>query len=137
MASTLLAGSLAPKRPLGTLICWSEVLAGLALLPLLVRSPWAAILAMALHGFFTAPLTVWALTLRMEFIPPPLRGRTFALLRMLIQGAGPAGSLLAGMLLPLVGLRVMVVLAAAIAGGGSCRLPGADATHRWPTRQTG
>lgn len=120
MASALLAGSLAPKRPLGTLICWSEVLAGLALLPLLVRSPWAAILAMALHGFFTAPLTVWAQALR-----------------MLIQGAGPAGSLLAGMLLPLVGLRVMVVLAAAIAGGGNCRLPGEDATHRWPTRQTG
>jgi MFS family permease len=116
VCSSLLAGSATPRLPLGTLICCSQLLSGASIALLLIQSPYAAALGLLLHGFFTAPLTIWAQTLRMEVIPAPLRGRTFALLRMLMQGAGPIGSALAGIFLPLLGVRIMIALASAIAG---------------------
>ncbi len=47
-----------------------------------------------LVGLLSAPMTVWAQTLRMRRIPPALHGRAFALLRTLMQGTLPLGSLL-------------------------------------------
>jgi hypothetical protein len=48
----------------------------------------------------------------MKIIPVPLRGRTFALLRMLMQSGGPLGSVLAGALLPALGLGTLLGAAA-------------------------
>ena len=109
--SALLAGGVALPLTLGTLICLTQFLAGLSLTLLLVGQPsgWA-MLSLALFGFFSAPMTIWAQTLRMQIIPEALRGRTFALLRTLMQGANPLGGLLGGALLPLVGMPLMVVL---------------------------
>jgi hypothetical protein len=69
-----------------------------------------------LLGFFDAPLTIWAQTLRMAIIPPELRGRLFALIRLSIQGFGPVGSALAGLLLPVIGMTAMILISAAAIG---------------------
>lgn len=69
---------------------------------------------MILFGFVSAPLTIWAQTLRMKIIPSALRGRTFALLRMLMQSTNPAGGVVAGFLLPLLSFPIMIVLSASV-----------------------
>ncbi|WP_181448768.1 MFS transporter [Nonomuraea aridisoli] len=43
-------------------------------------------------GLFSAPMTVWAQSLRMARIPAPLRGRGFAILRTLMQATPPLGA---------------------------------------------
>jgi MFS family permease len=117
VVSSLLAGSLNLALPLGTLIALAQVLSGGAVGILLLGSQAAwAILSLTLLGFFSAPLTIWAQTLRMQIIPPALRGRTFALLRTLMQGALPAGGALAGFLLPVVGIPLMIALSAIVIG---------------------
>ncbi|HEX9676189.1 MAG TPA: hypothetical protein VGA07_09435 [Anaerolineales bacterium] len=82
-----------------------ETLGGGSALVALIQHTWAAALGLTLLGLFSAPLTIWAQTLRMDIIPAELRGRAFALLRMLMQSANPLGGLLAGPLLPLVGIQ--------------------------------
>jgi hypothetical protein len=45
-------------------------------------------------GLLSAPMTVWAQSLRMRRIPAELHGRAFAALRTLMQGTPPVGTLL-------------------------------------------
>ena len=52
----------------------------------------------------------------MQIIPEQLRGRAFALLRTLMQSAGPLASGGAGLLLPVLGIPVMIGLSAALVG---------------------
>ncbi|OGO69794.1 MAG: hypothetical protein A2Z37_07770 [Chloroflexi bacterium RBG_19FT_COMBO_62_14] len=87
---------------------------------LLGSRAWIVALSLALLGFFSAPLTIWAQTLRMRIVPPELRGRTFALLRTLMQGGNPVGGLLGGAFLPAAGVSGAVAISAALVG-----LPGA------------
>jgi MFS family permease len=113
VVSSLLAGSLVFSLPLGARIAVAQTLAGLALLlPLLAPVTWAVALGLALFGLFSAPLTIWAQTLRMQIIPEALRGRTFALLRTLMQSGNPIGGALGGFLLPSVGLFAVMGLSA-------------------------
>jgi MFS family permease len=121
MVGAALAGSVTGSRPLGVLICGAQTLAGLSLSVLLagqiVGRPLAgAVSGLALLGAFSAPLTIWAQTLRMQIIPEQLRGRAFALLRTLMQGAGPLASAAAGFLLPLVGALALMGASAALVG---------------------
>jgi len=113
--SSVLAGGLQLPLSLGTLICLSQLLSGLSLTLLLPGKPlvWS-LLSLALFGLFSAPLTIWAQTLRMQIIPEALRGRTFALLRTLMQGTNPLGGLLGGFLLPVLGMPVMILLSVVI-----------------------
>jgi MFS family permease len=107
----LSAASLTGAMPEGRLICLAQMLAGLSLaLALVGPSAWSTALALLLLGFFSAPMTAWAQTLRMRVIPPPLRGRSFALLRTLMQASGPVFSGIGGALFGLVGLRAMIGL---------------------------
>jgi MFS family permease len=124
LTSSLLAGTVRLPYPLGLLIGIAQGLAGLCILPLFWNDTWVALVALLAVGFFSAPLTIWAQTLRMDIIPEPLRGRAFALLRMLMQGAGPLGGMLAGLLLPILGLGVTIGATAAVVG-----LPGAVVTR--------
>ena len=116
LSSSLLAGSVKLPLSLGSSICLFQFSAGLALIPLVMGHLWIALIAVALNGFFSAPLTIWAQTLRMAIIPERLRGRTFALLRMLMQGTGPLGGASAGFLLPLLGVRMMIGATGLITG---------------------
>lgn len=117
VVSSVAAGSVSTSRPLGTLICVCQFVGGgaVALLLLAPSVPLAAT-SLLLVGMLTAPLTIWAQTLRMQIIPEALRGRTFALLRTLMQGAQPAGGLLGGALLPLWGLAAVIGASAAVLG---------------------
>ncbi|HEY7341074.1 MAG TPA: MFS transporter [Ktedonobacterales bacterium] len=121
MVGATLAGGFTGSRGLGILICLAQLLSGLSLALLLVGQalgwPLAGALAgLTLLGVFSAPLTIWAQTLRMQIIPEPLRGRTFALLRTLMQGAGPLASAVAGFALPLIGATSVLGAAAALIG---------------------
>lgn len=117
VVSSIAAGSLALRLSLGTLICLAQFLSGLTLGTLLLgRTIWTAAITLTLFGLFSAPLTIWAQTLRMQIIPAPLRGRTFALLRMLMQSANPIGGIYAGWALPLLGIPVMIGLSSAVIG---------------------
>ena len=115
--SAWLTGSFSIKMAIGKRIVLAQILSGLSLLFLLVISsfPLAAI-GLFLLGFFSAPLTIWAQTLRMQIIPPDMRGRTFALLRTLMQGATPLGGALAGFLLPVWGIQIIVGLSSFVIG---------------------
>jgi MFS family permease len=115
--SAWLAGSLVLKVTLGTRIAVAQILSGLSIALLISgASFWGAATGLFLLGFFSAPLTIWAQTLRMQIIPVELRGRTFALLRTLMQGATPLGGALAGFLLPVVGIPLMVGVSAVVIG---------------------
>jgi MFS family permease len=75
--------------------------------------------AFFLFGIAAAPLTPWAQTLRMEIIPEEMRGRAFALLRMLMQSGRPIGGAMTGFMLPAIGLAATVgLLGTAMAGAG-------------------
>ena len=115
--SASLAGSLSINITLGKRIALAQILSGLSLIFLLAGSVfWFVAIGLFLLGFFSAPLTIWAQTLRMQVIPPDLRGRTFALLRTLMQGATPLGGALAGFLLPVLGIQVIVGLSSLVVG---------------------
>jgi MFS family permease len=117
VVGSILAGSVTPSVPLGTLICGSQLLSGLSLgLMVLDQSLWYAVPALVLLGLFSAPLTIWAQTLRMQVIPANMRGRTFALLRTLMQSTPPIGGAIAGLLLPMLGIPAMIAASAALAG---------------------
>jgi MFS family permease len=117
VGGALVAGGMTAPFSLGTMICLAQTLAGVSLALLLVgQTLWFVLPGLALLGFFSAPLTIWAQTLRMKVIPERLRGRTFALLRTLMQGSGPLASALAGALLPVLGLVVMVGCSSVLVG---------------------
>ncbi|GHO97097.1 MFS transporter [Reticulibacter mediterranei] len=114
---SLLAGSLVFPLSLGALICLAQVLSGASLILLLLGpSIWWTEAGLALLGLFSAPLTIWAQTLRMKIIPERLRGRVFALLRTLMQSSGPLASGGAGALLLIVGIPAIIGLSAVLVG---------------------
>jgi MFS family permease len=118
VAGSLVSGSstIARFSP-GRLICISQIASGLSLGVLVLSQTIAfAAASLVLLGFFSAPLTVWAQTLRMHIIPPKLRGRTFALLRTMMQSTGPAGSLVAGFVLPVIGLFACINISSLLIG---------------------
>ena len=118
VVSSFLAGSLALPFSFGTAICLTAISAGASVgIFLLAPSRLLAILSVSLFGLFSAPLTIWAQTLRMRIIPPALRGRTFALLRMLMQSGNPIGGALAGLAMPLLGLTATIALSMLFVGG--------------------
>jgi MFS family permease len=107
------AGMLQTKWGLGKLIILMQLLSALSLLLLLPRfSIETAMLSMLLLGFFSAPLTIWAQTLRMKIIPAALRGRVFALLRTLMQSTNPIGGMIGGFFLPFLGMLGMLLVSA-------------------------
>ncbi len=116
----LYAGSMTGRR-LGLGICVVQFLSGLAVL-VIVLAPTvpAAVAGLFLLGVFSAPMTVWAQTLRMQVLPPELHGRAFSLLRLMMQAGNPLGAALSGLLYPLLGLLGLIAASAAVIG-----IPGA------------
>jgi hypothetical protein len=116
LAGGLAAGGVGLKLPTGLRICLAQLLAGVALVGLHSGGVGMAAVSLLLFGAFSAPLTIWAQTLRMQIIPPDLRGRSFALLRMLMQGGNPLGGAAAGAMYPLLGLPALLLGAALLVG---------------------
>ena len=71
---------------------------------------------MTLLGFASAPMTVWAQTLRMRIIPSALHGRAFALLRLVMQAGAPVGSAVVGLVLPVAGMAAAIAFSAVAVG---------------------
>jgi MFS family permease len=131
--SSFAAGTLHLPFTVGARICLAQIVSGVALALLLIdQSIPMLFISLFLLGVFSAPLTIWAQTLRMQIIPPAMRGRTFALLRTLMQGTLPLGGLIAGFLLPaltmtgLIGVCVAAIGVPGAAGGGVAALRAAD-----------
>lgn len=114
VASSILAGMLSLPLSLGFMIVIFQFLSGVTLLSLLTNQIPIAIAGLLISGFFDAPLTIWAQTIRMKIIPAELRGRTFALLRTLMLAALPFGGLVGGWLLPVIGMGAMIGFSASL-----------------------
>ncbi|MFD9903581.1 MFS transporter [Streptomyces sp. NPDC059063] len=94
-----------------------QVGAALSVLPLLdVARPVVVGAAFFGVGLLSAPMTVWAQSLRMRRIPPEMHGRSFAALRTLMQGTPPVGAAIAAPLLVHGGLGPAVLTMAVLAG---------------------
>jgi Na+-transporting NADH:ubiquinone oxidoreductase subunit NqrB len=124
------------RWPLGRSIAAAAFVSGLILSLMLVRPALPATMAiLASSGFVESSLTPWAQTIRMRLIPPPLRGRVFALLRTLMQSTRPIGAVLAGLLLvgaDLTPAIAAVALLVAVPGAIGLWLP---ALGRGPTAE--
>jgi predicted MFS family arabinose efflux permease len=88
-------------------------------------------------GAFSAPMTVWAQSLRMARIPAELRGRGFAVLRTLMQATPPIGAALvtplldAGRLLPAALGMAAIAFAPALFLLLASEPPGDDRRQPW------
>jgi MFS family permease len=100
LLGSTMVGAVEWRWTLGRSIAMAQALAGLAFLGFIVRPGLAgSLLVLALAGSLTAPLTIWAQTVRMRLIPAEMRGRVFGLLRTAMQSTPPIGAALAGWLL--------------------------------------
>jgi hypothetical protein len=100
LATSALVGSIDWRWGLGRSIAATQTLAGFAVLALVTRPPLVlSITALVALGVLTAPLTIWAQTVRMRLIPPELRGRVFGTLRTAMQSTPPLGAAMAGFFL--------------------------------------
>ncbi|HEU4920096.1 MAG TPA: MFS transporter [Candidatus Limnocylindrales bacterium] len=121
LVGALAVGAVRWRWPIGRSIAAAQLATGLALLGLALRPDLAgAVVVLALAGLLAAPLTIWAQSLRMRLIPDEIRGRTFALLRTLMQSTPPLGGLVGGLL-----LSAGLLDPAAIAIGLLVAVPGA------------
>jgi hypothetical protein len=68
----------------------------------------------------------------MQIIPAELRGRTFALLRTLMQSGNPIGGALAGGLATIAALPVLIAISAVVVGA-----PGLAGLQISPLRKAG
>ena len=115
LVGSILSGVVLMKIPTGARICIAQFLSGISLLLVFLGTSTAVLgTAVFAMGVISAPLTVWAQTLRMKIIPGELRGRTFALLRTLMQSSGPLANGIAGLCLPATGIVGMLILSAAL-----------------------
>ncbi len=120
VAATLVVGQLGNRVSLGLGIALAQTVSGLLMILVIAAGDAIAVgIVLCLWGIANAPLTPWAQTLRMAIIPDEMRGRAFALLRMLMQSGRPIGGALAGFMLPAIGIAATVTLVgAATAAGG-------------------
>lgn len=115
IGATLAVGQIGSRVPLGLGIALAQTLSGLVIvLAIVVPDALLTGAVFFLWGIAAAPLTPWAQTLRMAIIPEAMRGRAFALLRMLMQSGRPVGGALAGFLLPAIGIAATVGLVGAM-----------------------
>ena len=80
-------------------VVFASLVAAIAVLALLVPSPWIAVAGLVGLGGCAAAMTTWAQTLRMVAAPAGAHGRLFALLRTLMQATPPLGAVLAALAL--------------------------------------
>ncbi|GAA2755526.1 hypothetical protein GCM10009872_08860 [Actinopolymorpha rutila] len=77
----------------------ASLVAAMAVLAVLVPSPWVAVVGLVGLGGCAAAMTTWAQTLRMAAAPSDVHGRLFAVLRTLMQATPPLGAGLAALTL--------------------------------------
>lgn len=117
MAAAFAVGGAAPGGRFGLRICIAQTLAGLTVVVLVpTQHMVTAAATLLLFGLMVAPLTVWAQTVRMGIVPSAMHGRTFALLRTLMQAGRPIGGATAGLVIVSSDLTPAILLSAALVG---------------------
>jgi MFS family permease len=136
LVGLIAVGAIGWRWPLGRSIAGAALASGLILSLWLLRPPLLVLaVILAASGVTESSLTPWAQTIRMRLIPPPLRGRVFALLRTLMQSTRPIGSIAAGLLLvgaDMTPALVAIALLVAVPGAVGLWLP---ALGRGPTAE--
>lgn len=114
-AGSFAVGALRWRWTLGRSIAVAQIGVGLSLLGLAAATTLpAAMVVLVVAGLFASPMTIWAQTVRMRVIPAELRGRTFGLLRTLMQSTLPLGGAIAAAMLADGGAVVPAVLVMAL-----------------------
>jgi MFS family permease len=90
----------------------AQVTAALLVLVLIADSAALTVAALVAVGICSAPMTVWAQSLRMRLVPAGAHGRLFALLRTTMQATPPAGAALAALTLAHGTLAVVAAVTA-------------------------
>jgi MFS family permease len=115
--------------PLQISIVAVQAAAAVSVLLLIAPGLPATIVGLVLLGLLSAPMTVWAQTLRMRVVSPESHGRLFAVLRTVMQATPPLGAGLGVLVLPhgaavtvlaiggVMGLPVLVLGAVLIRAG--------------------
>ncbi|MEV1243851.1 MFS transporter [Nonomuraea sp. NPDC049750] len=117
LAGGFLAGSWKPNVSRMRAIGLAQLVAAAGFLALLaVPDRWVLAAGFLLIGAAGVVMTVWAQSLRMELIPPALRGRAFSVLRTLMQATPPVGAAAVAPLLAGGNLTLTAALMAALAG---------------------
>ncbi|MBB6550343.1 MFS transporter [Nonomuraea rubra] len=117
LAGAALAGTGAGRRRPVRAIAVVQLAAATGFLGLLAAPHLLGVAAGYLViGMFSAPMTIWAQSLRMARIPAPLRGRGFALLRTLMQATPPLGAAIVTPLLAAGALAPPVLAMTLVAG---------------------
>jgi MFS family permease len=117
IVGAVLAGAIRVRRSPVRAIGIVQTLAAAGYLSLLLAPDLFVLGAgFLLIGLLSAPMTVWAQSLRMRRIPAELHGRTFAVLRTLMQGTLPLGTALATPLIATDRIGTAAVVMTAIAG---------------------
>ncbi|WP_188188992.1 MFS transporter [Nonomuraea sp. SYSU D8015] len=117
LAGGLAAGVWRPRIGRLAAIALVELVAAAGILALLGTPGWVPVTAAFLIvGTFSAPMTVWAQSLRMERVPPSQRGRVFSVFRTMMQATPPIGAAVVTPLLVAGNLVGAVVSMAALAG---------------------
>ncbi|MEV0829367.1 MFS transporter [Nonomuraea rubra] len=117
LAGAALAGTGAGRRRPVRAIAVVQLVAATGFLGLLAAPHLLGVAAGYLViGMFSAPMTIWAQSLRMARIPAPLRGRGFALLRTLMQATPPLGAAIVTPLLAAGTLAPPVLIMTLVAG---------------------
>ncbi|MFI6741579.1 MFS transporter [Nonomuraea sp. NPDC050451] len=110
------AGAWRPKMDRLVAIAVVELVAAAGFLAALGSPDWIPVAAgFLVIGMFSAPMTVWAQSLRMERIPPSQRGRVFSVFRTMMQATPPIGAAAVTPLLVAGNLAGAVVLMSALA----------------------
>jgi MFS family permease len=100
LVGSTLVGAVRWRWTLGRSIALAQALAGLAFIGLVAKPGLlGSMVVLAVAGGLSAPLTIWAQTVRMRLIPAEMRGRVFGLLRTAMQSTPPVGAAVAGWLL--------------------------------------
>jgi MFS family permease len=86
--------------PLQISIVAVQAAAAVSVLLLIAPGLPATIVGLVLLGLLSAPMTVWAQTLRMRVVPPESHGRLFAVLRTVMQATPPLGAGLGVLVMP-------------------------------------
>jgi MFS family permease len=97
-------------------IAAAQLVASVLFLAVLAPSPYVIALLLLALGAISAPMTVWAQSLRMLRLPAEERGRIFTLLRTCMQFTPPLGAAIATTLLAGGSLAAVAVTMVLVAG---------------------
>lgn len=127
LAGAFTAGRLVQRIGLGKTLIGTKLLSVVSLLTPLAGGPMIVTIAMLIPGqlvgdFGMEIYSINEVSLRQAIVPDHLLGRVNASAQFLVEGVGPIGALLAGLLGGLIGMRSTLLIATSLSWLISCAL---------------